>query len=212
MVCQKLFLMRLMLAALIISAAGCGTVAIKSTPPEAEIMVMVPGKEAMQPLGKTPYTADLDELEQIVNEGTIIIVVQKQGYVPKQFVVPNLGGGKLDIETTLTPNLPTDYREVNKIISLTLKAERLLLQKQFDEALKAAAEIRKINDNVATAYEVEGTVHFLENRLEKSRFAWIRALELDPDNPEAQNMLSMVEKRMNITGRAPTPPASGSPK
>lgn len=198
--------------AVMLFICSCGTVSIKSSPPEADVLVLLPGKETPQSLGKTPFNADLSQLEKAVNDGTIVLLLQKPGYITQQFIVPNLAGGKLDIDTNLLPTLPSNFREVNKIVSLTLKAERHLLQKQFDEALKTSAEIKKLNENVASAFEIEATVHFLENRLEKSRYAWIRTLELDPDNPEAQAMLATVEKRMNVTGSIAAPASGGDKK
>lgn len=178
---------------------SCGTVSIKSTPPEASIGVIIPGKEDNKVLGKTPYMADLSDLDDIVNSGPIILVIKKKGYIPQQFIVPNLSGGKLEIEANLFPNLPTNYKEINHIVSLVLNAERFLLQKRFKEALNLASEIIKVNENVAAAYEIKGAVYFLQNKLKQSRFAWIRTLELDPNNPEAQTMLAKIEKKLKMT-------------
>lgn len=183
---------------------ACGTVAVRSSPPEAEVSVVLPGKETGKVLGKTPYTADLASLSELVNEGTIVLVVEKRGYMPQQFVVPNLSGGNLDIQANLLPNLPSNYQEVNKIIALTLKAERYILESRLKEALETAAEIKRLNENIATAYEIEATAHFLGNDLQRSRFAWIRALELEPNNPEAQTMLAQVEQRLGVKPQAPS--------
>jgi tetratricopeptide (TPR) repeat protein len=196
------------LAVVLATSVGCGTVSVRSVPTEAEVSVFLPGKEAPKVLGKTPFDADLGDLEDYVNEGTIVLVVKKAGYLPSQFVVPNLAGGKLDIETSLQPNLPSNYTEVNRIVGLTLRAERHILSKQFDEALATSAEIKRLNENIAAAYEIDAAVHFLKADLEKSRAAWIRAIELDPNNPEAQNMLALVEKRLGI---APSPTPGASP-
>lgn len=191
------------LATVVLLAGGCGSIAVKSTPPEAEVSVLLPGKETPKALGKTPYAADLSALEEVVNEGTIVIVVAKRGYVSQQFVVPNLSGGELEIEANLEPNLPANYQEVNRVVSLVLQAERYLFENRLKEALETAAEIKKINENVATAYEIEATAHFLGNDMEKSRFAWIRALELEPSNAEAQAMLAQVEAKLGVKPRTP---------
>jgi tetratricopeptide (TPR) repeat protein len=191
------------LAAVVVLVGGCGSIAVKSTPPEAEVSVLLPGKETPKALGKTPYAADLSALEEVVNEGTIVIVVAKRGYVSQQFVVPNLSGGELEIEANLEPNLPSNYQEVNRVVSLVLQAERYLFENRLKEALETAAEIKKVNENVATAYEIEATAHFLGNDMEKSRFAWIRALELEPSNAEAQAMLAQVEAKLGVKPRTP---------
>lgn len=211
----------LLAAASTMAGMGCGSIAIQSSPPEAEVSVLLPGKETPRQLGKTPYTTDLDEVSEIVNEGTIVLVVSKRGYVSQQFVVPNLSSGDLVIEANLLPNLPSNYQEVNHIISRILAAERLLMENRLQEALDAAAEIKKVNENVAAAFEIEGAAYFLKNDLQKSRFAWIRALELEPNNPEAQTTLARIEEKLGIkpapkapavspAGAAEAKPGSGS--
>lgn len=177
---------------------GCGSLSVYSTPPESEVRLLVPGQGEPKLVGKTPYLTSIGELEGAVNSGPIAITVSKQGYVPQYFIIPNLSNGKLEIKATLVPNLPNNFKEVNRVVDLSFKAERFLMQKQYDEAIKAAEEIQKINENVSSSYQIQGTAYFLKNNLEKSRFAWIRALELDPNQPEAHRMLEIVESKLGV--------------
>lgn len=188
-----------LLAFLIPLSISCGTVSIKSTPPEAEVGIVLADQEKPKSLGKTPLTMDLSDIEDAVNTGTIVVVVKKRGYVPQHFVIPNLSGGELDINAILSPNLPSNFQAINRIVTLTLRAEREIIQKRFDDAIKTAAEIKKINENVSSAYEIEGTVFFLQKKMKKSRFAWIRALELEPNNPEGQKILASIEKSLGVS-------------
>jgi len=182
-------------------AVGCGTVSVVSNPPEAEVSLILPGKESLKPLGKTPLELEVTKLEEAVDKGTVVIVVERDGYLPQRFVVPNLSSTSLNIEATLVPMYDTNYKELNDMISKVLKAERLVLEKRLDEALVTSNEIKSINENVAVAYEIEGTVYFLKSEFTKSRFAWLRAVELDPNNAESQSMLEIVEKKMGFTGK-----------
>ncbi len=186
-----------------LAMSSCGTLVVRSSPPEADVSIMMPGKEIAQPLGKTPYEEDIDKLEDMVNEGTVVIIVEKRGYTPQPFIVPNLGHGRLEIEANLLPNLPSNYKEVNTIISHTLEAERFLIEKRTAEALKVAEKIKELNRNIVAAYEIEATAHFLDNKFKESRFAWIRALELEPNNPEGQTMLALIEQKMGIKPSLP---------
>jgi len=182
-------------------AVGCGTVSVVSNPPEAEVSLILPGKESLKPLGKTPLELEVTKLEEAVDKGTVVIVVERDGYLPQRFVVPNLSSTSLNIEATLVPMYDTNYKELNDMISKVLKAERLVLEKRLDEALVTSNEIKSINENVAVAYEIEGTVYFLKSEFTKSRFAWLRAVELDPNNAESKSMLEIVEKKMGFTGK-----------
>jgi hypothetical protein len=174
---------------------GCGTVRIRSTPPEAEVWLVQPGKEEPKLMGKTPFTADIRELGDAVNNGTIALTLKKRGYFPKQYIVPNLASADLEIESNMSPNLHSNFQEINRIVGLLFKGQRFIKQKRFDDALKSADEIKVMNENIAAAYHISGTVFYLQNKLKKSRFEWIRAVELDPSSVEALNMLSHIEKK-----------------
>lgn len=189
---------------------GCGTVSIRTTPPEAEVHILHAGKEETALLGKTPYESDVGAIGNMVNEGPIAIVVKKSGYIPQTYFLPNLFSGSLTIDATLIPNLPTNYSEVNRIVGLSFQGERYILQKRFDEAVKIAEEIKQINPNITSAYHLLGTVYFLKNEMKESRFAWIRALELDPNDPEAKTMLDIVEKK--LMGTASTSAQAQEPR
>ena len=178
----------------VLSLFACGTVSIISSPLGAEIEIIKPGKEIGEPLGKTPFEKDLASLLELINEGTVILVVKKRGYEPQRFVIPNIPNGDLRIESFLLPNLPSNYKEVNTIISKVLAAERFIIENQLDEAERVANEILEVNSNVASAHEIKGTILFLQKNFSKSRMAWIRALELDPNNPEAEGMLGKIEE------------------
>lgn len=189
-------ILRLALCLLVTNCAG--SLKVISNPTDAQILLYKPGKEEPQPLGKTPFEASTGDLADAVNDGTIVIVVQKDGHFPKSFVIPNLMGGDLSIEANLSPSSTANYQQVNEIVAKLFQAERLLKEKRFDEALKTADEIKKINENVAAAYHIAASVYFLQNALEKSRFEWIRALELDPSSADAQKMLALIEKKMGV--------------
>ncbi len=166
----------------------------------------------MMPLGKTPIEIPTSKLNEAVDKGSVVIVVDREGYLPQRFVVPNLTGGDLRVEATLLPMFDTNYQELNNVINMVLKAERLLLEKRLDEALVTANEIKKVNENVATAYEIEGTVQFLKNDYRASRFAWLRAVELDPNNPESRSMLGVVEQKLGIKTEQKTEQKAETPK
>lgn len=189
---------------------GCASISIHSNPPEATVELRVPGVDAPKNLGKTPFETNISQLENVINNGPIVISVSKPGYISQNFVVPNLVNGKLKLDTTLTPNLPSNYAEVNRIVSLSFQAERFILEKRFDEALKVAESIKNLNENVASAFHIEGTVFYLKNELEKAKFAWIRSLELEPNNAEAKGVLQQIEKKLGI--EKPSAPVGQSPK
>ncbi|MCX6130243.1 MAG: hypothetical protein NTX25_14420, partial [Proteobacteria bacterium] len=170
-----------------------------------EIFVTVPGKAEARLLGKTPFESKVGALAEIANEGPISVVIKKDGYFSQSYFVPNLFSGGLSIDANLSPNVPTSYKEINRIVGLAFEGERYVLQKRFDDALKTVEEIKKLNPNIAVAFHLLGTINYLKNQYKESRFAWIRALELEPNDTEAKTMLELVEKKMG----ADTPVTKG---
>jgi tetratricopeptide (TPR) repeat protein len=174
----------------------CGTLSIKSSPSSAEVYIVVSGKDEAKRLGPTPFQSKISALSDYSNEGPITIQIKKDGYFTQSYFVPNLFTASLSIDANLTQNIPSSYVEINQVVSLAFQGERYVLQKRYDDATKIADDIRKINPNIAVAYHLMGTVHYLQNRLKDSRFAWQRAIELEPNDIEAKNMLAIVEKKM----------------
>lgn len=179
-----------------IGLSSCGTVGIKSTPSDAEVSVMQPGRSDAKPLGKTPYEGKLSDLGSAANNGPIVVQIKKPGYMTQSLFIPNASGSRIEFDTNLKPVNPGSFSDMNKIIKLVLQAEREIMTKQLDDALKTASSIKAMNDNIAMAWDIEGAVHFLKGDLSKAKVAWLRSLELDPENPETTKMLSKIDQQL----------------
>jgi len=175
---------------------SCGTVAVRSSPSDAEILLMQPGRSDPKPLGKTPFEGKLSDLGSAANSGPIVLQIRKPGFITQNLFVPNASGSRIEFDTNLKPVNPGSYADMNKIIKLILQAERQIMQKQVDEALKTAADIKAMNDNVAVAWEIEGAAHFIKGDLAKAKLSWLRSLEIDPENPETTKMLSTIDEKL----------------
>lgn len=191
--CLKFRFTKILLVFLTIT--GCGSVSIKSAPDAAEVLVMIPGKSEPKVLGKTPYEARISELGAAANAGPIVLQIRKTGYHPQFLYVPNASGGTIEFSTNLKPTLISNYSDINRIIKLTLLGERQLQTKQLDEALKTSQSLKLINENIAVAWDIEGAAYLLKGDRVKSKIAWERSIEIDPENPDTTKMLS----RMNPT-------------
>jgi predicted negative regulator of RcsB-dependent stress response len=85
---------------------------------------------------------------------------------------------------------------MNKIVKLVLQAEREIMMKQVDAALKTASNIKAINDNIAMAWEIEGAAYCVKGDLAKAKVSWLRSLEIDPENPETTKMLGTIDEKL----------------
>ncbi len=175
---------------------SCGTVAIRSSPSEAEIALMQPGRADPKPLGKTPYEGKLGDLGSAANSGPIILQIKKPGYITQNLYVPNASGSRIEFDTNLKPVNPGSFADMNKIVKLVLQAEREIMMKQVDDALKTASNIKSMNDNIAMAWEIEGAAYFVKGDLAKAKVSWLRSLEIDPENPETTKMLSTIDEKL----------------
>lgn len=187
---------RLALLAACIPLISCGTVAIRSSPSDAEISLMQPGRSDPKPLGKTPYEGKLGDLGSAANSGPIVLQIKKPGYITQNLYVPNASGSRIEFDTNLKPVNPGSFADMNKIVKLVLQAEREIMMKQVDEALKTASNIKSINDNIAMAWEIEGAAYFVKGDLAKAKVSWLRSLEIDPENPETAKMLSTIDEKL----------------
>ncbi|MEN9826415.1 MAG: hypothetical protein RI953_2160 [Pseudomonadota bacterium] len=190
-----------LLMILISTLAGCASVNITSKPPAADVILAVPGQETGKLLGKTPLQQNLSEITKLSNRSTIVVTLKKPGYRSQNFVIPNLGGGKLEIEANLLPIGSDDSADINIAVRYLLEAEKYIIEKNFKEALKVLEKSRASNPNIAAAYTFEGTIYMLQNQVEKAREAFYKALALDPQDTEVRALLA------ETGGNTDAPPA-----
>ncbi|NBW80331.1 hypothetical protein EBR21_01125 [bacterium] len=178
-------------------ASGCAHLKVVSQPPDADISVQVANSSVVKSIGKTPFDGDVSELAKTANGGPLTIQIKKQGYLPANILVPNLGG-KLLVEARLEKNPFYSIDEVNKIVRLAFLAERQIFQKQYDEALKTADLLFTINENAAIVFQIRGVVKYVRGDFNGSRVDLMRCLELEGQNAEVKALLSTVEQKLGI--------------
>jgi tetratricopeptide (TPR) repeat protein len=176
---------------------SCASLKVTSQPPGAEVLLVAANNSQPKSLGRTPFDAAVSELASASGGGPVVIQIKQTGYQTQSFLVPTLGG-EYAIEARLERNPFASFEDLNKIIKLSFLAERQILQKQYDEAIKTADRLILVNDNVAMAYQIKGTVYFIQSKFNESRVELQRVLELDPENPEIRTLLKAVEEKMGV--------------
>jgi len=174
---------------------NCGTISINSNPAGADIYLVSMGKSKGKLVGKTPYTSNAKSLADQAGTGqqSLVLLIEKRGYESQRYILPALTGGDLNIQVNLDNNRQSEaFQDTVKVVNYVLKAERAIIDKNFKEALDLSKEIKKINDYIPYAYEIDGTVYYLDGKLKQSAAAWERVLELEPDNLDAQRMLREI--------------------
>jgi tetratricopeptide (TPR) repeat protein len=195
---------------LVCLVGACASVTVDSVPSDAEVGILLTDEAAMRVIGRTPFKAEVSELEALSNDSAITLVVRRPGYQTQQFQVSSGMFSAMRITPRLLPDLPRNFEGVNRIVALVLRGQRYLIERRYAEAVKTAEDIKRLNENVASAYEIEGSAHLLSNRLREAREAWTRVLEIEPDNAEAKSMLSLVESKLGIKRSKPLTPGQGA--
>lgn len=178
---------------LLIFAACTSAVLVKSTPPKASVSVRSTKTGSDEMIGETPIQLDSGKIEEIIQSGPVIIKISKRGYQFREYVIPNLFATNLVIDAYLYPII-SNYKETNKIVALLFKCQRYIMDRKYEEALEITNELLKINENIASAYEMKGAIYFRLKKYQKSYDNWIKVVELEPDNAEAQKMVELIDK------------------
>lgn len=180
----------LSLALAIFLVGGCTTLKVTSLPAGASVKLLSgPGGKDIV-LGETPFESSLPV--EVSDRGSALIEISKSGYEPKTILVTNLSLGEVALETSLKIDSRSSTKQMNRVITLAFRAERYLAEGRIDEAMKAAEELKSINDNLAISYQIEGAAYVLRNEMDKGRHAFEQALSLNPDDAEIQETLEQL--------------------
>jgi tetratricopeptide (TPR) repeat protein len=66
--------------------------------------------------------------------------------------------------------------------------------KKYDEVIKLCEEVLELDANNVIAYKRLGSTFYIMNDMPKARKNWQRAVELAPDDPDAKQILQLLEK------------------
>lgn len=178
-------------------SGGCASLKVRSVPEGAEVFLVAGNGSQQTLLGKTPYESPVSDLVDKTGGGPVVIKVKMVGYQNQNFFIPTLGGEYV-VEVLLELNPYASYQDLNRVVKLALLAERQILQKQYDDALKTADTLVAINENIATVHQIRGIVNYLQNKLPESRLALLRVLELDSENPEVRTLIRTIEDKLGL--------------
>lgn len=181
--------------ALVPGLSSCAsTLTLKSNPAGAEVHALGEKGERAQLLGQTPLQLPLESARGLE--------VAKAGFLSTYVFLPKPGTGE---DTSLTVNL----QNVSRTLVETLVKEKhpgLLDDAAYDllelhtattagRETEVAGLVRKIEPRYSkfvTFNLILGNYHFAKKDYRKSREYYDRALELDPENKDARQMLKLL--------------------
>ena len=188
---QSLTAITAALLAILGQACSHGMV-IETEPDGAEIVLN--GK----PVGATPLTLDASALPA---RGNLRIAAEKKGHGVVNTYLPNpLETGSSQRVLILIPKQEAELSKINRHTSLVMRAHRLYLQKRSYEARNLLEEALLENPRYLYPHLLSGAIFFMNQEYDKSKEAYKKALEIDPDNSDAKQMLKIIANRPAETG------------
>lgn len=171
---------------------------ITSDPSDATVIVRDFGGTITNKIGKTSYIGNLQELTSSYSKtGFIIVVVEKEGYIPQSIVLSDMLKSDLSLNFNLEPVQEfTKYKQVDKAINELFEAQRLIRSSQYDDAIEKLKALENSEKSLSIIPELIASTYYLKKDMTNA-LAWYRkAYRVNPDNKDAFMMKSYLEKSL----------------
>ena len=185
---------------LALSTVACShTVLLRSEPPGASIFIVDSSGKRGALAGTTPAT-----LTPQSTQGYVSYEVQKNGYESTTVVVPLVEAGRINLGVTLKQINDAYFQErfqkvQTRVLSTQffelLKLQNAILDRQHKEVERLTKIMQKDFDQVSAWHSMLGNYHLLQNNRKQAVVYYQKALELDPQNTEAEGMLKYLGQR-----------------
>jgi len=181
----------------LILVSSCGSISIKSNPPDAEIKAKINGMPDV-PIGTTK-TFDLKQLESKNIQAPYVLEISKEGYAPQLIYITSKIAK--DIQLNVTLKQLYNNTDINTLITETLSAEEELNKDNYKEALKIAQKLMSQFPEIAIPHTLAGIAHLKLGQLNESKRYLEEAIRLDGKQSKIKQLLAKVtetiEKKQN---------------
>ena len=196
---------------------GCGSSSIKidSNPAGADVFVRPVGGGERRTVGKTPIPRTEMKEFQKGAPGSMMVELEKEGFLQASILVTESGNTDIEISMQLKPAVDkaatADATNLNKNMDALFEAQRLARAGRLDDSLKALDEVGKANPQWSSVPEMKGAVYFLQKDYNKALDEYRRAVMLNPENPNNNQMVKQLEGKFGAKGSASAVSASSAP-
>jgi tetratricopeptide (TPR) repeat protein len=90
-------------------------------------------------------------------------------------------------------------RNNDKVIKLLFSAQRNVISKNYKIALKQIDKAIELDEYMAQAHVLKGSIYFINKNFVLARASWERALEIDPYNDEVLKYLQRLYGKIGIS-------------
>jgi tetratricopeptide (TPR) repeat protein len=184
----------------VLVGAGCAhTISLESEPAGA-VVYSVDAKGAhLQLLGETPLELSSSQLQ-----GQGILSLSRPGFVSKHVAVPAIPGVTTRISVPLekvsdswleeTVVSPAHAGVLNRALRNLFELQGHIVRKRLPEAERLIESLSKSYAQISLFHSLVGNFHYLSGEPARARESYQRALDLDPENAEALQMMGVLKK------------------
>jgi hypothetical protein len=174
------------------------TIYLTTYPDQAKVYVYSLNDEKYHQVGRSPYQlASLKELGNVADlSRPVMIMVEKEGYVPEHVVLDDIKSAKFSINVKLKPlDFWSDPNNENSSIlvhSVGKKIQniyRYIRAAKYDDALIDVDLLLKTFPSAAIFHDIKGSIYVLKGMKSEAIAEYERSLQIRKDNPEAEKTL-----------------------
>lgn len=175
----------------VVSCSSSGEVVVRSEPTDAQVYIVDPktGQNAL--LGQTPVS--FSKAERASKDSEVILLrIEKEGYQARSPSVSAFGGGTSFLDIKLMPAgvAKNEIRDsFEKARQHIVMMQRMVVANRYSDALVEVEKVIELDPKNIEAYAAKGSIHYLMKDIESARFAWSKALELNPNYESVRSSL-----------------------
>lgn len=182
--------------------SACASLDIKTTPPQAEVLLYSSGSAKPKVLGKTPLSISLSDALEGVDGSSMTLKIKKQDFQSQSFLLPLFTLGSLTLDSSLEKisNSVQEDAAARKFTNENFKAFFKSFEYLADDDLpRALSEIEKLKKNlpkISMVYMLESVILVASGDTQNALTSLNRAKALDPDEEEIELMISRIMESM----------------
>lgn len=187
----------------VLGLSGCSSsFIVKSDPLQADVFVKNPKTGDKKPLGKTPLEMKIPDVKTAVGEDLLsgeffTVIVEKPGYQGESYSIPATRFGTLvtmlDVKLK-QGNLIKEEHLAKDILDHLFLAQKFALSKEFERAQVEIDKILATFPNFAKALTMRASIYYVQKNFPESLKWYNEALKVEPQNDDAVQMVSRIQK------------------
>lgn len=188
--------MRFLIATLLLSS--CASKLTFKTVPEGATVTVSKG-EKFSELGKTPLTIKEKEIGEklglrLKSIDYYRVFAAKEGMISETVLVPVGLWGQTATTIVIPMKDDTITSTPDKVIRHVINAQKFAEAKQLLKSHDELDSALKLSPKFSYAMSMKGALYFADKDYKRSREWYTKALQIDPGNAEALQMLKELEK------------------